>query len=153
MKNIESLYPSLVGSHIEHSFMRKKSDTAERDALERSVISSRAKIKKDIDSAFKTGGELCIILLAELLSYYTKQVYYMGVRSSIELRRYRPTVLEYLREKSVEKRAETLVSILSTVVGDRDIKVLALKYFLSTYTSRISEFRGLLSKEEFLMVS
>ena len=105
--------------------------------------------------ALAVGGELCVMLLAELTSFYSKETYYMAVRGEIEMRRYRPSVLEYLK-LSVDERAERLHEVLKEPIRkdrNRDLKVAALKYFLSTYTSRITEFRKLLTKEEFLIVA
>ena len=150
MKSSKELYPSLVGSSIEFRF----GNDLNQSSLAKNISSAKKIIARDIESAFSVGGELCVMLLAELTSFYSKESYYMAVRGSISMRRYRPMVLEYL-EQSVDERAERLKKVLSEKIrGDRhrDIKVEALRYFLATYTSRIKEFKSLLTKSEYLIV-
>lgn len=146
------LYKSLVGSSTDYSFKNK---VASATPIDQNIASAKKRIKRDIDMALAVGGELCVMLLAELTSFYSKETYYMAVRGAIEMRRYRPSVLEYLK-LSVDERAERLHEVLKESIRkdkNRDLKVTALKYFLSTYTSRITEFRKLLTKEEFLIVA
>ena len=80
----------------------------------------------------------------------------MAVRGSIEMRRYRPLVLEYL-DKSVEERMKNLIRLLEEKPkrrGDdsRDVKIEATRYFLTTYTGRVKFFKPYLTKSEFLIV-
>lgn len=80
----------------------------------------------------------------------------MAVRSSIEMRRYRPLVLEYLK-LSTEERAEKLKEFLRDGIPardkNRDAKVEAVRYFTTTYGGRLKEFRKLLTREEFLIIA
>lgn len=148
---IKSLFPSLVGSSIEYSFKKKLASVT---PIEQNIRSAKRRIERDVEMALAVGGELCVMLLAELTSYYSKETYYMAVRSSIEMRRFRPRVLEYMA-LSVDERAERLQKVLSEPIRkdkNREIKVEALRYFLSTYVGRINEFKKLLTREEFLIV-
>lgn len=143
---------SLVGSSMDFSF-KKKLDGA--TPIDRNIAVEKKRIVKNVELALSTGGELCVMLLGELTSYYMKEIYYMVVRSSIEMRRYRPLVLEYL-QLSVDERAERLSERLKdTSLRDknRDTIFEAVRYFLSTYTGRLKDFKSLLTKEEFLIVA
>lgn len=150
-KGIRNLYPSLVGSSIEFSFKNKVSSAV---SIEQNVKSARKRIERDVEEALNVGGELCVMLLAELTNYYRKEIYYMAVRSAIEMRRYRPAVLDYL-QLEVQERAERLHSVLSEKLrGDknRDLKISIAKYFLGTYPSRLSAFKKLFTREEYMIV-
>lgn len=150
-ESTQSLLPSLVGSSIEFSFKKKVSNAT---TIEQNIASARRKITRDIESALSVGGELCVMLLAELTNYYRKELYYMAVRSSIEMRRYRPSVLEYL-QLDVQERADRLKSVLSEKLrGDknRELKVTIAKYFFGVYPSRLSEFKKLFTREEYLLI-
>lgn len=147
----QSLFSSLVGSSIEFRFKEKMSGVLSIDPHIQSV---KKKIAQDVEMALAVGGKLCVMLLSELTYFYMHEMYYMAVRSSIEMRRYRPTVLEYM-ELPVQERANRLKNVLSEGLKtdkNRDIKIVALKYFLSTYPGRIKEFKGLLTREEYMMV-
>ena len=150
-KGIKSLATSLVGSSIDFSFKKKLDGATSIDA---NISVERSRIRKNVQRAFEAGGSLCIALLGEMLSYYSKEIYYMAVRSSIEMRRYRPLVAEYLA-LSIDERAETLKKLLRFGKKDpqRDTKVEALRYFLSTYTGRIRDFKDYLTKEEYLIIA
>lgn len=150
-KGIKNLYPSLVGSSIEFSFKKK---IANATPIEQNIQSARKRIERDVEDALAVGGELCVMLLAELTNYYRKEIYYMAVRSAIEMRRYRPAVLDYL-QLEVQERAERLQSVLSEKLrGDknRDLKILIARYFLGTYPSRVKDFKRLLTREEYMIV-
>jgi hypothetical protein len=143
-----NLYPSLVGGSIE---FRMKSAVTPMDG---SIRMTRKRIAEHIASAFSVGGKVCILLLGELTSFYTKESYYLAVRGSIEMRRYRPAVLEYL-QKSVEERADLLHQLFtesSKSHKNREFHLIILRYFISVYSGRLSEFKKYLSKEEFLIV-
>ena len=147
---IMGLFPSLVGSSIEFSFKKKVANVT---TIEQNIVSARKRIERDVEAALSVNAGLSVMLLAELTLYYTKQPYYMAVRSSIQMRRLRPMVLEYMKQ-SVDERAERLKKILSGKLrGDkhREIKVTAARYFLSIYTGRLKEFKPLMTKEEFLL--
>lgn len=151
-KRTWSLFHSLVGSSIEFSFKKK---IANATPIEQNIQSARKRIERDVESALSIGGELCVMLLAELTNYYRKEIYYMAVRSAIEMRRYRPAVLDYL-QLDVQERAERLQSILSEKLrGDknRDLKVSIAKYFLGTYPSRFPDFKKLFTREEYIIVA
>ena len=144
-KGIKNLYPSLVGSSIEFSFKKK---IANATPIEQNIQSARKRIERDVGDALAVGGELCVMLLAELTNYYHKEIYYMAVRSAIEMRRYRPAVLDYLQLK-VSERAERLQSVLSEKLrGDknRDLKISI------AYPSRLPDFKRLLTREEYMIV-
>lgn len=152
-EGIKSLAPSLVGSSIDFSFRKKVSDATH---IDENIASEKRRIRKNVEAAFEAGGNLCVTLLAEMTSFYSKEIYYMAVRGSIEMRRYRPLVLEYL-EKSVEERMEHLIELLSEKPkwrgeDNRDVKVEATRYFLSTYAGRIKFFKPYLTKEEYMIV-
>lgn len=150
-KGTQSLYTSLVGGSIEFSFRKKVTSAI---SIDRNIQSARAKIEEDVKVALDTGGELCVMLLAELTNYYRKEVYYMAVRSAIEMRRYRPAVLDYL-QLGVDERAERLKEMLSEKLHrdkQRDLKVTIAKYFLGTYPSRTADFKKLFTREEFMVV-
>lgn len=150
-EGIRSLYPSLVGSSIEFSFKKKLTNAI---SIEQNIQSTKKRIKRSIEMAFAVGGELCVMLLSELMYFYRSEPYYMAVRSSIEMRRYRPAVLEYLKLE-VQERADRLTTVLSESPRkdkNRDLKVEALRYFLSTYPSRTREFKKLLTREEYMLV-
>lgn len=150
-KGIKNLYPSLVGSSIEFSFKKK---IANATPIEQNIQSARKRIERDVEDALAVGGELCVMLLAELTNYYRKEIYYMAVRSAIEMRRYRPAVLDYL-QLEVQERAERLQSVLSEKLRgnrNRDLKILIARYFLGTYPSRVKDFKRLLTREEYMIV-
>lgn len=151
-ERIRSLYQSLVGSSTEFSFKNKVSSVT---TIENNIKVAKERIERDVDSALSVGGKLCVMLLAELTSYYRNTVYYMAVRSSIRMRRYRPLVLEYLK-LTVEERSKRLADVLSENVyrdRNRDLKVTIAGYFLGLYTRRINEFKPLLTREEFFMIA
>lgn len=151
-KRTQSLFQSLVGSSIEFSFKKKVTNVL---SIDENIKESRRSISVDVEDALECGGALCVMLLAEMTNYYRNQLYYMAVRSAIEMRRYRPKVLEYL-QLSVDERAERLQNVLSEKLrGDRnrELKVTIAKYFLQTYPSRLSSFRKLFTKAEYLIVA
>lgn len=151
-KRTWSLFHSLVGSSIEFSFKKK---IANATPIEQNIQSARKRIERDVEDALAVGGELCVMLLAELTNYYRNEIYYMAVRSAIEMRRYRPAVLDYMK-LDVQERADRLKSVLSEKLrGDRnrDLKVSIAKYFLGTYPSRLPEFKKLFTREEYMIVA
>lgn len=151
-ERIQNLYPSLVGSSTEFSFKKKIASVV---PIEQNIQSAKKRIKRDIESALEVGGELCVMLLAELTNYYRNEIYYMAVRSDIEMRRYRPTVLEYMK-LDVQERAERLQSVLSEKLRrdkNRDLKVSIAKYFLGTYPNRLPDFKKLFTREEYMIVA
>lgn len=151
-KGTQSLFYSLVGGSIDFSFRKKVTNAT---PIEQNIQSARKQIERDVTEALAVGGELCVMLLAELTAYYRSEFYYMAVRSAIEMRRYRPAVLEYL-QLSVDERANRLKEVLSEKLrGDknRELKVTIAKYFLSTYVSRLPEFKKLFTREEFILVA
>lgn len=152
MKSIEKLGTSLVGGSLEFSFRKKVANVT---PIEDNIRSAKRRIIKDVEEALSVGGELCVMMLAELTAYYRREVYYMAVRSCIEMRRFRPAVLEYL-DLDVEERSERLRKVLSKSIKsdrNRDFKISILRYFLSIYGGRISEFKSLLTREEYLIVA
>lgn len=95
------------------------------------------------------------MLLAEITNYYRNMPHYMALRSAIEMRRYRPKVLEYL-SLPVQERSDRLHSVLSErITGDkyRELKVTITRYFLKTYPNRLADFKGVLTREEFMLVA
>ena len=150
-KRTQSLYNSLVGGSIEFSF-KKKLDGAL--GIDKNIQVARERIKKNVALALEAGGKTAVMLLAELTAFYAKEPYYMAVRGEIEMRRYRPMVLEYM-ELDVQERAERLHESLEVPIHKdkfREAKVEALRYFLTTYVGRIKDFRSLLTKEEYLII-
>lgn len=148
----QSLYKSLVGGSIDFSF---KKAVASVTPIEQNIRAAKRRIERDVETALSAGGELAIMLLAELTSYYSKEIYYMAVRGCIEMRRYRPLVIDYMK-LSVEEREKRLMGALSKPIRsdkNRDLKIAALYYFLSTYQSRVTGFKKLLTKEEYLIVA
>lgn len=148
----KQLFHSLVGSSIEFSFRKTISSAL---PIDWNIAAAKKRINRDVETALAVGGNLCVMLLAELTSFYSKEVYYMAVRSSIRMRRFRPYVLEYMKY-SVDERAERLKTVLAVPIRsdkNRELKVVALYYFLSTYKSRLPEFKSLLTKEEYLTVA
>ena len=151
-KRTRSLFPSLVGSSIEFSFKKKVSSAT---PIEQNIQSARRRIERDVEVALSVGGELCVMLLAELTNYYRNEIYYTAVRGAIEMRRYRPAVLDYMK-LDVQERAERLQEVLSEKLrGDRnrDLKVTIAKYFLGTYPSRLPDFKRLFTREEYMIVA
>lgn len=149
---IRNLFPSLVGSSTEFSFRKSLASVT---PIEQNIRSAKKRIERDVEMALGVGGQLCVMLLAELTYFYAKETYYMAVRSSIEMRRYRPSVLEYM-SLDTDERAERLTTVLSKPLRsdkNREIKVEALRYFLSTYPNRVSQFKKLLTREEYLIVA
>lgn len=147
----KDLFPSLVGSSIEFNFLKK---VANATPITDNITAAKRRIMRDVKDALAVGGELCVMLLAELTNFYRNEIYYMAVRSSIEMRRFRPAVLDYMG-LDVQERADRLKEVLSEKLrGDknRDVKITALRYFLSTYPSRAKEFKSLLTREEYLLV-
>lgn len=148
----KQLFHSLVGSSIEFSFRKTVSSAL---PIDRNIAAAKKRINRDVEMALAVGGNLCVMLLAELTSFYSKEVYYMAVRSSIRMRRFRPYVLEYMKY-SVDERSERLKTVLAVPIRsdkNRELKVAALYYFLSIYKSRLPEFKSLLTKEEYLTVA
>ena len=151
-KRTLELAPSLVGCSIDFSF-KKKVDSAL--TIERNIVAAKKKIERDVNIALSIGGQECVMLLAELTSYYSKQLYYMAVRSCIEMRRYRPAVLKYLA-LPIDERASYLARELSKPIKydkGRDAKITALSYFVRTYESRLTDFKSVLTREEFLTIA
>ena len=147
-----SLAPSLVGSSIDFSFKKKVANVT---STEENIRIARNRISKEVHEALLIGGEVCVMLLAELTNFYRNEIYYMAVRGCIEMRRNRPAVLDYL-QLSVDERAERLKTVLAKPIkGDkgRDVKVSALKYFLMVYPRRTRDFKRLLTREEYMIVS
>lgn len=150
-KRTKELYQSLVGASTEFSFKKKLSNPL---SLEKNIEAAQRKISRDVKTALSVGGKLCIMMLAEITNHYRNEPYYMAVRSYIEMRRYRPTVLEYL-SKEVEERADEIRSILSeSIKGDknRELKVGILEHFIAVYPSRLSMFKSLITRSEYLQV-
>lgn len=150
-KRTKDLYQSLVGSSTDYSFKSKLTSAVN---LEKNIQAARKSIKRDIQEALSIGGNLCVMLLAELTNYYRNETYYMAVRGAIEMRRYRPSVLEYLHEP-VQERAERLVAALSSESKGkvRDLKVSIAKYFLKAYPSRLRDFKKFFTREELMIVA
>ena len=150
-KGSMELLRSLVGSSIEFSFKKKLAGAV---SIEDNIRSARRNIVRDTQEALSVGGELCVMTLAELTYHYMQEVWYMAVRGAIEMRRYRPAVLEYMK-LDVGERAERLMYALSEKRSHdrhRDLKIAALKYFLSTYPGRAKDFKSLLTRSEYLIV-
>ena len=149
----KNLSYSLVGSSIEFRFSTKRGGET---TLDGNISSAKFRIRKNVELALSTGGELCVLLLGELTAFYLREIYYMAVRSTIEMRRYRPLVLEHLK-LSIEERAKKLKAHLGSVRPEkdknRDLKIEALRYFLSVYPSRLKEFREVLTREEYIIVA
>ena len=146
------LYPSLVGASIEFSF-KKKLESA--TSIDKNIASARRRIERDVELALSTGGELCVMLLAELTNYFRNELYYMAVRGAIQMRRYRPAVLEYL-SLDVTSRAERLYSALKAkprIDRNRELKVIIARYFLGSYPSRLLDFKPLFTREEYMVVA
>lgn len=146
------LLKSLVGSSIDFSFKKNCPDALK---IDHNIKVARNNITRDIGEALKVGGELCVMLIAELTNHYMNERYYTAVRSAISMKRYRPVVLEYLK-LSVEERASRLRRILSEETRrdkNRDLKITIARYFFNTYPCRLHDFRKLLTKEEFIIVS
>lgn len=151
-ERLRKLFPSLVGASIDYSFKKKFEGAL---SIEQNIRSERERIERDVEKALSVGGELCVMLLAELTASYVHQPYYMAVRSAIQMRRYRPTVLEYMK-LDAEQRAKRLMEVLGKPLkGDkhRELKVTALRYFLITYPHRTKSFKKLLTREEYLIVA
>ena len=151
-KRTQSLAYSLVGSSIDFNFQKKVSNAT---SIMGNVKAAKTRIMRETDEALAVGGELCVMLLAEMTNFYRNEIYYMAVRGCIKMRRFRPAVLSYL-ELNIQERAERLKGVLSEKLrGDknRDLKVTALKYFLRTYPNRTKEFKSYLTREEWLRVA
>lgn len=143
---------SLVGASTEFSFKKKMSCAT---SIDQNIQSAKRKITNAVTMALDAGGRLCVMLLAELTYFYRSEPYYMAVRSSIEMRRYRPAVLDYM-QFGVQERADRLKRVLSEPSREdkfRDLKIETLRYFLSTYPSRSGEFKKFLTREEFMLVA
>lgn len=149
----QNLAYSLVGSSIDFSFKKKLEGAT---PIDENIRVEKSRISKNVELAHSAGGSLCVALLGEMTSRYMKELYYMAVRSSIEMRRYRPLVLEYLK-LSTEERAEKLKEFLRDGIPardkNRDAKVEAVRYFTTTYRGRLKEFHKLLTREEFLIIA
>lgn len=150
-KRTQDLYRSLVGGSIDFSF-RKKMDGGL--GIEKNIQIAKEQIRKGVELAFSAGGSICVMLLAELTSFYSKQAYYYAVRPCIEMRRYRPMVLEYLSLSVDERNSRLSDALVKSDLRDkhREAKVEALRYFLSTYSGRASYYRPLLTREEYLII-
>ena len=150
-KNVRELQRSLVGSSIEFRFSKRDTGATPASA---NFAAEKSRIRKSIDMAFSADRDNCLVLLAEMFDYYRGVSYYMAVRSAIELRRMRPFVLDYVKELSIDDREERLKKLLVDKSDkQRDSAIEALRYFLSTYKSRLKNFRSLLTKEELLLVA
>lgn len=150
-KGSMELMRSLVGSSIEFSFKKKLAGAV---SIEDNIRSARRNIVRDTQEALSVGGELCVMTLAELTYHCMQEMWYMAVRGAIEMRRYRPAVLEYMK-LPIYERAERLHNALSENRAHdrhRDLKVTALKYFLATYPSRAVDFKRVLTREEYMLV-
>ena len=145
------LYRSLVGSSIDYSFKRNVDNIL---TTEKNIRAAKKEISRDIANAFSVGGEYCIMLLAELTNYYRNKIFYMAVRSSIVMRRYRPAVLDYLGT-DVSDRVDKLVTALEDKKSSkvRDIILSATKYLVRTYPSRLKSFKDVLTREEYINIA
>ena len=141
MMNQKELGASLVGSTIE--FRIKDSENESTLAI---IDTTRSKIESEVEKAISVGGTLCVMFLAELTDFYRRESYYMMIRSSIKMKRYRPMVLDYLK-LSVDERAKRIQKILASSTH-RDLRVLIAKYFFKVYRSRFSAFTKLFNREE-----
>ena len=110
----QNLAYSLVGSSIDFSFKKKLEGAT---PIDENIRVEKSRISKNVELAHNAGGSLCVALLGEMTARYMKEIYYMAVRSSIEMRRYRPLVLEYLK-LSTEERAEKLKEFLRDGIPD-----------------------------------
>ena len=137
------LLKSLVGATMEFRFSDKENSVM----YLKTITTERKIIEKDVSTAHRIGGGACLRILAEMLDFYRREAYYMAVRSSIVLKRQRPSVLEYLDTLSVDERCDRLLKDLKKT-GDREYTLLAVKYFLRSFPSRLKNFKEYLSKEE-----
>lgn len=147
-KRIQNLFPSLVGSSIEFSFKRNADNVA---TIEKNICLAKSRITKDVSSAFSAGDSLCIALLGELTDFYRQKSYYMAVRSSITMRRFRPKVLQWL-ELTPTERCEKIADLLSTK-SDRELKLTITRYFFGSYPTLGMKLKSYLSKDEFMEVA
>ena len=148
---LSELYGSLVGSNVVFSCSKKVNPSL---SIEKNIKLARIKIEKDCHDALLVGGHLGVMLLAELTARYMKEPYYMAVRSAIEMRRYRPAVIDYLKA-APEKRMESIKYLLDGLPkgAKRDLLVRVAEYFIATYPGRLREFKVCLTKEEWLLCS
>ena len=149
---MQELFPSLVGSSTEYSFRKK---VASATPIEQNIRIEKERIERDVEMALYVGGNLAVMLLAELTLYYRRELYYMAVRSSIEMRRYRPVVLDYMKLDSSD-RCERLKKVLEENIRydkNRELKVETLRFFLAVHPRYLEEFKRLLTKEEYLIVA
>lgn len=135
------LEKSLVGSTIEYSFGKNSGN----------IDAAKERIRENVKLAHSVQGIYCVTLLGEMTAYYRNEIYYMAVRSCIEMRRFRIPVLEYLN-LSVSERAERLCDLLSKS-KHRELVIEALRYFLLIYPNRTSSFKKYLSREEYITVA
>lgn len=142
------LEKSLVGSTIEYSFGKKVSSAL---SISGNIDAAKERIRENVKLTHSVQGIYCVTLLGEMTAYYRNEIYYMAVRSCIEMRRFRIPVLEYLN-LSVSERAERLCDLLSKS-KHRELVIEALRYFLLIYPNRTSSFKKYLSREEYITVA
>lgn len=150
INNLLPLYDSLVGVTVDFSFKKKFSDIT---PIEKSIDTAKRFIEKETGDALMAGGELCIVLLTELTSFYMREPYYMAVRGSIEMRRFRPIVLERMQE-TIDERENRILNLMDKkgMTKHRELILTALRYFIKSYPRRITTFKGRLSRNELLTV-
>lgn len=145
------LAKSLVGVSVAYRYKSEEFDSITQ------LSGTRRDIEKETLDVCCSGidGKTAVVVLAEILDYYRRQNYYMAVRSSLNLQRYRPLVITYLEEKSVDFRDNALKELLKKMPTGkfRDMVLNATKYFVRTYKSRTIGFKKFMSKDEFLTIA
>lgn len=152
------LYKSLVGNIIQYRFGSNMD--SDSPSISRNIKIAKQQIQKNLELAFSYSAKSkisCIMLLAEMYNFYRDQPYYNAVRSSLNLRRDRLSVLEYLHDKTIMCRSSNLCGALASPMCKKDshfraVIVEATKYFVGTYPRRLLDFKDLLTREELLYI-
>ena len=94
------------------------------------------------------------MLLAELTNFYSKEKYYMAVRSCIRMHRYRPAVLDYLKLDADDRQARLISQLSKPLKRDssRNARIIAVNYFCRVYPHRLPNFKRYLTREEYLSI-
>jgi hypothetical protein len=143
---MNSLAKYLVGTCVEFKSGKyviegsaNESLQTEREAIDTICTRARSLSEKD-----------AVVVLAEVMSYYRKQVFFPAVKGAFSLGRLRSKIVAYLDSTDIDGRQQNLISLLKK--GDNNSTITAVKCFLGVYKSRVLNFKKYLTREQYRAV-
>lgn len=111
-------------------------------------------IQKEIEKALRIGGPITIHALAEMYSYYQSEPYYMGIRRNLVFGKVTKDVQKLIKDMTLSDRREFLLDAIAGSKGFvREVLFIGVRYYLRRYPKYVSEFKSVLTKEEFYDVA